>query len=143
MTFIGRFYHALEQKGRVSIPKAYREQLTSTAYLTKGLEGSLFLYPEPAWQSLTSRLHSLPQTKKVVRDWIRLTVQSAHAVTLDRLGRIRIPEHLIEAAQLKKDVVIAGSLTHLELWDRDRYHLYLAEISTTAESIAEELSELK
>ena len=46
-------------------------------------------------------------------------------LVLDSQGRTLIPDYLKESASLKKQVVIAGALTRIEIWDRDRYHQHL------------------
>lgn len=123
--FIGRHYHSLEAKGRLAIPAAYREKLTSGGVITIGLDGCLFLFPKFYWQELTSKLASLPLTNQTARQFTRVLVQSAVDLALDPQGRTLIPDFLKESASLKKQVVIAGALERIEIWDRDRYHQHL------------------
>lgn len=140
MLFIGRYYHALEQKGRLSIPSKFRKDLGERPILTQGLDGCLFLYPEVEWQKIITDAQKLPFTKKHARDWVRLLANNAVELALDRIGRIKVPDYLIEYANLQKDVVIAGSFSHLEIWDRDVYHAYFEKIQDKAEEIAEQVS---
>lgn len=137
--FIGRYYHALEQKGRLSIPKEHRSQLGTNPVLTVGLEGCLFLMPETEWVKVTETAVNSPLTKKAARDWARYLANNAVSVSLDQLGRILIPEHLRDHSHLAKDVVVVGSINRVEIWDRETYHQYLDSISTQAEGIAESL----
>ena len=135
--FIGRFYHALEQKGRVSIPVSFRQYLKSGGVITRGLDGCLFLFPQVTWDELVSGALNSPLTQKRARDWVRLLANSAVPVKLDNLGRLLIPEYLIELAMLKKQVVVVGSLNRIEVWDQTQYHHYMKELDTNAEAIAE------
>lgn len=123
--FIGRHYHKLEAKGRLAIPREFREQLESGGVITRGLDGCLFLFPKSSWQQLTDKLASLPLTSQAARNFIRLIVQTAAPLDLDQQGRTLIPEYLKNLAQLKKQVVVAGALTRIEIWDRDLYHQHL------------------
>ena len=41
--FIGRYYHKLEDKGRVSLPKKFRE-IEQDWIITRGLDGGLFIF---------------------------------------------------------------------------------------------------
>jgi MraZ protein len=140
MYFIGRHYHALEQKGRLAIPHEYRRQLGTKAILTHGLDGCLFLFSQDHWHSLMEETARLPLTQKRSREWVRLLTNNASLVNFDSQGRILIPEHLISFAQLTKDVVIVGSLNRLEIWDRDYYHHYMEKLSQRADEVAESLT---
>ncbi|OGD71769.1 division/cell wall cluster transcriptional repressor MraZ [Candidatus Collierbacteria bacterium RIFCSPLOWO2_01_FULL_50_23] len=123
--FIGRYYHNLEAKGRLAIPAAYREKLTSGGVITIGLDGCLFLFPKSYWLELSEKLASLPLTNQTARQFTRLLVQSAVDLELDPQGRTLIPDYLKENASLKKQVVVAGALTRIEIWDRQAYHQHL------------------
>lgn len=138
--YIGRYYHALEQKGRLSIPAAYRSVLGSQAILTRGLDGCLFLFDRITWDKLLAQASSLPLTQKTARDWLRLLTNSAAVMSFDSLGRILIPDYLRETARLRKSVVIVGSLNRIELWDSQAYKAYLHKLESQAEAIAESLN---
>jgi MraZ protein len=140
MRLIGRYYHALEQKGRLSIPVIFRQQLDNDAVLTTGLDGCLFIFPLTDWEKIAQEALSRPVTNKKARDWIRLLSNNAVIVTFDALGRILIPDHLKEHAELNKRVCIVGSLNRIEIWDQDRYHRYLEDLEINAEAIAESIS---
>lgn len=140
--FIGHHYHNLEAKGRLAIPSEYREKLTSGGVITIGLDGCLFLFPKSYWQELSEKLASLPLTNQTARQFTRLLVQSAADLDLDSQGRTLIPDYLREKASLKKQVVVAGALTRIEIWDRDEYHRHLNLISEENPDWQKGLSEL-
>lgn len=129
--FIGHYYHSIENKGRLAIPVSFRDQLQSGGVLTWGLDGCLFLFPASSWQKLSDKLASLSMTNPQARQLTRLLVQSASDLNLDSQGRTLIPEHLRKIANLKKQVVVAGSLNRVEIWDRDTYHEHLDLIAKT------------
>lgn len=129
--FIGHYYHSIEAKGRLAIPASFREELSSGGVLTWGLDGCLFLFPNSYWQKFSEKLASLSLTNQTARNLTRLMVQSAADLNLDAQGRTLIPEHLRSQASLKKQVVVAGSLNRIEIWDRDTYHKHLELISQT------------
>jgi len=130
--FIGRYYHTIESKGRLAIPSSFRDSLESGGVVTWGLDGCLFLFPDSYWQKLSEKLASLPMTNPQARNLTRLLVQSAQPLNLDNQGRTLLPDHLRQQAQLKKQVVIAGALTRVEIWDRDIYHQHLDLITQQA-----------
>jgi MraZ protein len=142
MHYIGRYYHALEQKGRLSIPKSFRISLGQSAVITLGLEQSLFLFSKEEWQQLASEQSHLPFTSKLSRDWVRYLANNASPIQIDSLGRALIPEHLRQAAKLEKEVVIVGSFNRIEIWDRHTYHQYFDQITKKAEAIAEAVGQV-
>lgn len=129
--FIGHYYHSIEAKGRLAIPASFRQELSSGGVVTWGLDGCLFLFPNSYWQKLSEKLASLPMTNPQARNLTRLLVQSASDLNLDTQGRTLIPEHLRKIANLKKQVVVAGSLSRIEIWDKDTYHEHLDLIAKT------------
>lgn len=140
MHFIGRYYHALEQKGRLSIPKSFRNELGGQAIITRGLDGCIFLFHEKDWQSILTENDTTTFTKKNLRDWTRLLANNAQLVEFDRLGRILIPEYLRQQANVTKDTVIVGSVNRVEIWDQKTYHQYVENLENQAEDIAESIS---
>jgi len=141
--FTGRYYHTIETKGRLAIPQAFREELTSGGVVTWGMDGCLFLFPNSYWQKFSEKLASLSLTNPQARNLTRLLVQSAVDLNLDAQGRTLIPDHLKQQANLKKQVVVAGSLTRIEIWDRDLYHEHLDLIAQTINEPNEALEQLQ
>jgi MraZ protein len=129
--FTGRYYHNLEAKGRLAIPQSFRTELGSAGVITWGLDGCLFLFPKSYWQKLSAKLASLSLTNRGARNLTRILIQSAVELNLDHQGRTLIPEHLRAQVSLKKQVVVAGTLTRIEIWDRDAYHKHLDLIAQT------------
>lgn len=136
--FIGRYYHTLEANKRVSLPKKFREQ-EQNWIVTRGLDGGLFGFREADFAERIQELEQRTLTKKSHRDFVRWLSNDAYAVTVDDNGRVHLPEYLIEFAHLEKEVVIIGSFNWIEIWDRDRYHEYLEQLTPQAEAIAESI----
>jgi MraZ protein len=137
--FIGRYYHTLEEKNRVSLPKKFRDQETNWI-VTRGLDGGLFLFVQAEFEDRLRELHTRSFTKKDYRDFIRLLANDAQEVSVDRNGRITLPEYLKTFAHLSKEVVIVGSFSRVEIWDMETYHAYIDQIENRAEEIAEHLA---
>jgi len=140
--FVGQYLHSLEAKGRLAIPKKFREELGEKAVLTKGLDGCLFLFPVNKWQEFTQRLSQMSLTKRDSRSFARFLTYSAAEVEFDQQGRVLIPDHLRRFGGMNKEVVIAGALQRVEIWDRKRFDQYLARVEKESEKIAERLEEL-
>ena len=135
--YSGTYYHLIEAKGRIAVPAKFREKLGKNPILTRGLDGCLFLYSQQTWKSFIKTLEDSSVTKKTHRDFIRLMTNEAVELELDAQGRMLLPEALQQQANLTKNVVFAGSLDHIELWDRETYHSYMSNLEKNAETIAE------
>ncbi|MFH2085781.1 MAG: division/cell wall cluster transcriptional repressor MraZ [bacterium] len=140
--FIGTYYHTLDEKSRVSVPKSFRTELTPGSIITKGLDGCLFIFTVESWSKLVEKLQTLPLTSKPARDFLRLLTYHATPLDTDKLGRTRLPEPLVKLAQIKKDVVFAGTLTRVEIWDKSTYHAYLDTLTSQESELESNLSEL-
>ncbi|MEW5994050.1 MAG: division/cell wall cluster transcriptional repressor MraZ [Candidatus Zixiibacteriota bacterium] len=145
--FYGQYRTTLDDKGRVALPAklravigpAKKPLLEGSLILTKGLEGCLSLFPEPEWESIQSRLSTLPFTKRDFRYFSRWFYSMAAAVSPDRSGRILIPSHLIVEAGLKKELLVIGVNRWVEVWDPDRFQYFLKEFAGRYEDVAERL----
>ncbi|MDP2631584.1 MAG: division/cell wall cluster transcriptional repressor MraZ [Candidatus Uhrbacteria bacterium] len=140
--FIGEYNHQIDEKGRISVPTKFRNDLVQGAVVTRGLDSSLFLLPLEEWDKLAGSIAGLPLGQANSRAFARLMLAGAMDVNLDKQGRFIVPEFLRKYAGLEKKVVIVGVNTRLELWDEDTWNEYRTKTEQDAESIAEQLGEL-
>ena len=140
--FIGTYYHTLEDQNRIAVPKSFRSQLSPGSVVTKGLDGCLFIFTGESWNKLVAKLETLPLTSKPARDFLRLLTYNASPLETDKLGRTHLPQNLIDLASIKKDVVFAGALTRVEIWDKSTYHAYVDGLSSAENELSASLSEL-
>lgn len=136
--FIGRYYHTLEENRRLSLPKKFRNIETNWV-VTRGLDGGLFLFRAENFKAELEKLSQRTFTKKAHRDFIRLMSNDAQELSADDNGRVSLPEYLTQFAHLKKQVVVVGSYSRVEIWDQEQYHQYLDQLEDQAEQIAEGL----
>ena len=136
--FIGRFYHKLESKGRVSLPKLFRSQ-EKNWIATRGLDGGLFLFKEKDFDKEISQLSERSFTRKDNRDFLRLMSNDANQISVDNNGRVLLPEYLTKFAKLKKNLVIVGSYSRVEIWDQELYHQYIDSLEKRAEQVSERI----
>ena len=119
--FMGEYNHTIDPKGRVIIPAKFRENLGSQFVITKGLDGCLYGYPYDTWEQVGKNFQESMKANKEARKFSRFFFASASSCDIDKQGRILIPANLRDYAGLKKDVVLAGNLTHIEIWDKDKW----------------------
>lgn len=135
--FIGKFYHTLEQQGRLSLPKVFRSQAQDWV-ITRGLDGCLFLFKQAQFKQEIEKIANSSLTKKHNRDLTRLMTNEACQISADKNGRVNLPNYLIDFANLSKELVIVGSFSRIEIWDRQKYHQYIDDLEKQAEIIAEQ-----
>lgn len=140
--FIGEYHHNVDEKGRLAVPVKFRAELAHGAVITRGLDSSLFLFPKKEWDKLADKLAGLPLGQSNSRAFARLMLAGAMDVELDKQGRVILPEYLRQYAGLEKEVVVAGLLNRLELWDADKWEEYKKTTEADAEKIAEQMGEL-
>jgi MraZ protein len=130
--FSGWFEHAIDSKGRVSVPSTFRETVQETGddrlFATQSLSAPCIeVYPAVVWQELLKRLAALPQSDKRVIRYRRLFVSSAQLMSIDKAGRVLIPASLRSRLNLDKDVMFAGNVDKMEIWDRAAFEAYASE----------------
>ncbi len=140
--FIGEYQHNLDDKGRLAIPAKFRAKLSDGAVVTRGLDNCLFLYTAEEWKKLATKLASLPISKANTRAFARLMLAGAMDVSLDKQGRVVLPEYLRKYASLKKKSVVAGLYNRLEIWDDASWEKYKEGTEKQSGDIAEALEGL-
>jgi len=140
--FIGEYHHSIDDKGRLALPSKFKKDLSRGAVVTRGLDNCLFVYTKAEWQKLAQKLANLPISQANTRAFARLMLAGAMDLSPDGQGRIVVPEYLRTYAGLKKNVVVAGLYSRLELWDETEWERYKASTEKTSGDIAEKLAEL-
>lgn len=140
--FIGEYQHSLDEKGRLAVPVKFRKDLSKGAVVTKGLDNCLYVYTNKEWEQLAKKLAALPISKANTRAFSRLMLAGAMDVSLDKQGRVILPEYLREYAQLSKRVIVTGLYNHLEIWDEEQWTKYKLSTEKDSSSIAEALEGL-
>lgn len=133
----------MDSKGRVIMPSKFREGLGDTFIITKGLDECLFVYSLSEWERIEHKLKELPLNKKDARAFMRFFFSGASQCELDKQGRVLIPQNLREYASLKKDLMIIGVSTRVEIWSLDKWQKYVDDTDVSFEEIAENLENLE
>jgi MraZ protein len=115
--FLGEFIHAIDEKGRLTIPAKFRADLAAGLVVTRGIDRCLAIYPLEEWNRLAERVSALPLTDRRARAFRRLVFASAADAVPDRQGRVLIPPRLREYADLDSEVIVTGLNTYIEVWN--------------------------
>jgi MraZ protein len=124
--FTGTFEHAMDEKGRLSVPSQFREVLAGSQdeYLVVTRfrveeHPCLQVFPASEWRTLLKRLKE--QTGRFAErasKFHRAYVSVAARVTMDSHGRILVPPKLRDLAKLDRDVVTTGGTGCFQVWDQ-------------------------
>ena len=125
--FRGHFEHAIDAKGRTSLPSRFRDVLAAAGdarlVLTPSpFDACLHLFPMKAWEEFEAKIAALPQFEPNVIKLRRLYVSAAVECEVDKQGRVLVPNSLREHASLQKDVLWAGMGQMVELWAREKWN---------------------
>jgi len=123
--FNGRFDHAIDEKGRVSIPARFREVLQrenhDRLYITNFIidrERCLELFPPNEWDKVVAKFSGSRATDREAQLFETFYIGGAHEVPVDRQGRILIPPKLREWARLEREVTFSAKHNRFELWNK-------------------------
>ena len=118
--YTGEYNHTIDNKGRMIVPQKFREALGEGFMITRGVGHCLSIYDRQEWDEYVSKLRALPGNAEA-KKMIRFIVAGAIEGEVDKQGRIVIPANLREWASLEKDVVSAGMIGHIEVWDKAKW----------------------
>ncbi|MFH0933230.1 MAG: division/cell wall cluster transcriptional repressor MraZ [Nitrospirota bacterium] len=144
-SFSGKYYYTVDPKGRIIIPAPFREIMTSNystkLYVTNApFERCLCIYPLEEWNKLQEQVRTKPRSDEAIRFFMRRVIASAIEVEMDKQGRILVPAALREDANISSDVVIAGQIERIELWDRDEWNTLFDSAKIDRKSLEEKLT---
>ena len=141
--FYGEHKHTIDRKGRIIVPAKFRESLqgqqSKRLFLTRGLDGCLFLFPEAEWRLAEERFKQVPFTKTEGRRFNRLFFSGATEVEYDRLGRILIPPYLKGFAELKREIVVVGVSNRIEILAEEKWREFYEGSRMSFEELSERL----
>ncbi len=140
--FIGEYSYLIDSKKRLALPAKLRRELGNKVIITRGFENCLVVYPQIEWKSVMEELRKLPTGRAESRKFSRAILGGAVEASLDKLGRVLIPDYLKKYAGLKKNVTICGLSNKLEIWDTNKWEIYRKKAEQDIDKVAENLPEL-
>jgi len=144
--FYGEYLHSIDRKGRLILPAKFREaakaHFVEKFFITRGLDNCLFMFAEEEWRSQEAKFKAIPFTKAESRKFNRLYFSGAVEITFDSQGRVLLPQYLKDFAGIKKDIVIVGVSSRIEIWAKDTWNEFYGNSRQSFEEIAEKLMDV-
>jgi MraZ protein len=143
--FRGRYEHAIDEKGRISIPAKFREILNKKyddRLVITNYDKCLVAFPYNEWAILEEKTKALPLLKKEAKTFLRFFYSSGTDCSIDKQGRLLIPQTLRDYASLQKDVVLVGEGTKIEIWDKGQWEEEFRKSQESFDQISDTLTGL-
>jgi len=121
-----RFRHGVDEKRRVQIPAKWRPrraaaELTLILWPREGVGSCVRVLPPMQMAKLMQAIDEMPNSdpKKVVLK--RIIGSDSAQASVDKAGRICLPDEMARSAGIKHDAVLVGLLDRFEIWNPERY----------------------
>jgi MraZ protein len=119
---VGRHVMRIDRKGRVSVPKPFRD-----VYQSKGGFPGIYAYPSPKetaieacheerMQEIAESVDDLDMFSEKQKDFAMVVLASAHQLSYDPEGRIVLPPDLMAHAGLDGEAMFVGCGATFQIW---------------------------
>ncbi len=116
--FFGTYDHQLDEKGRVSLPKAFRLGEPAEPFvLLQWKAPALTLFPPDTWEKVQERLLEYRASGDDAWMEVMHLAGKARPTRPDKLWRILIPQPVQVQASLSGAVRMVGNIDRIEIWD--------------------------
>ena len=124
--FLGEYDHALDDRGRITLPRKIRQELGDERelVLARGFDTCIFGFDLSSWEREAGKHLETPVTDEKGRSLRRYLFSGAQKADIDKLGRILLPAQLKEYASISRSVFIIGAGDHFEIWEKEHWRNY-------------------
>jgi MraZ protein len=144
--FKGHFVNSINDKGRLSIPSRFRDELegcgTDKLVITKGIDSCLVAYSPEEWEKVEEKASHLSSYKPAGIFYKRHVIGSADECVIDAQGRILVHVSLRDYAGLKNKCLFVGITDRFEIWNHETYERIMKEALVSPGDLHEELAKL-
>ena len=126
--FVGEFTHALDSKGRVTIPSKWRISGDENTYLALPNPGGyITVYPPKMVSRLEEKVAEASLSDVRAQALFMELFSKAHSFGCDKQGRINLNDKLLVHAGIKGKAVLVGNFSAFAIWSVGRYEKRPAE----------------
>jgi MraZ protein len=136
---LGYSERTIDAKGRMILPREFRQELEGGLVVTKGMDNCLLLFPMGEWEKVVSKIEDMPAGREESRRFSRLFFSNASRLIPDAQGRILLPGHLREMAGLSREVVVVGLSNKAEIWNPGAWEEYRRKSESGYEQAASDI----
>ena len=114
----------IDDKGRLKIPNGFRTlietQFGAELFVTSLAGEHVVIYPLAVWTEIERKLAAVPSTNPSKRRFLERVNYFGQIATMDKQGRVLLPQLVRDPAGMVGDVSVLGQLNHLEVWNSKR-----------------------
>jgi len=114
----------IDDKGRLKVPNSFRQlveaQWGTELFVTSVSGDFVRVYPMGVWLEIERKLAEVPSTHPSKLRFLDRVNFFGQAVTMDRQGRVLVPQLLRESAAMTGEVSVLGLQNHLAVWNLKR-----------------------
>ncbi|KJV36355.1 division/cell wall cluster transcriptional repressor MraZ [Luteibacter yeojuensis] len=146
--FQGETAITVDDKGRLTIPTSYRDQVADACKNRLVVTynpfeiGCLWIFPYAEWERVRDEVNALSSVKAVHRNLQMKLVGAATIVEPDGAARILLPASQRASAGIEKKAVLLGMGSKFELWS-EQAHLAKIRQTITEDEISDDMAELR
>ena len=119
---MGEFTHALDNKGRLTIPSKWRISGGDNTYLALPNPGGyVTVYPPKMISRLDEKVAQASLSNTRVQAVMMELFSKAHSFGCDKQGRINLNDKLIEHAGISGRAVLVGNFSAFAIWAEEKY----------------------
>jgi MraZ protein len=121
------FRHGVDDKRRLQIPARWRPDSDDVEFTlilwphTNWPEACLMVLPPEQMIELSTKLKGMQLSDPKAASLRRLLGSKSAGVSLDKGGRICLPEQFARAVTIDKEAVLVGLVDRFEIWNPERY----------------------
>jgi MraZ protein len=123
--FVGRYVNRIDKKGRVSVPKPFRDAFEGHSF------NGVFVYPlfkfnaceacgEDFMTRLSDSLEDLPMFSDE-QDDLSVILESAHRLPFDPEGRVALPSEILKSTGITGQALFVGRGRRFQIWEPKAY----------------------
>jgi transcriptional regulator MraZ len=132
------YRHGVDEKRRIQIPAMWRPtesgvQFTVIVWPQRTEGPCLRVLPPKEMAELMTELDAIPNGDRRKTILKRIIGSESTQVTLDKAGRICVPEEMASAAGIAEEATLVGLLDRFEIWDPARHEKVKAADSVMAQ----------
>jgi MraZ protein len=135
----------IDEKGRLKVPNGFRAFIESQhgieLFVTSVTGEYVRVYPMAVWLEIERKLAAVPSTNPSKLRFLERVNFFGQAVTMDKQGRVVLPQILRESAAMAGEVSVLGLQNHLAVWNQRRLQERLFKKELFTEEDGRALSE--